>query len=345
MISYHLIVILVLTTISFGLAIIFTPVLTNFLYRHKLGKNIRNDGTTPIFSALHASKQGTPTMAGILVWFTTGFVTVLFWLCDRVFHISYLHSLNFLDKRETLVPLGAFLGASAVGLIDDVLDLLKRGHKGRGFRFRYKVFLYAFVAAIGAYWFYFKLGFHTLEIPFYGVINIGWLYIPLFILVVVATSFAVNQTDGLDGLAAGTLMTAFFAFDLIAYLQGKYDLSAFISVIIGSLLAFLWFNIYPARFFMGDTGSMGLGTVLAVIAFLVHGPLVLPIIGIVFLIEAISTFLQLFWKKIFHKKLIQSAPFHNHLQAIGWPESKVTMRMWIIATVFAILGVLVFFIG
>ena len=343
MINYHLQVIFILTTISFGLALVLTPVLTKFLYKYKLGKNIRNDGTTPIFSALHAAKQGTPNMAGILIWFTTGFLALVFWFLDRVCHIQYFGILNFMTKRETLVPLGAFLGASAVGLVDDVLDLLRRGFKGRGLRFRYKVFLYAFVAAIGAYWFYFKLGFNTIEIPFYHTITVGPWYILFFILVVVGTSFSVNQTDGLDGLAGGTVLIALFAFDLIAYLQGKYDLAAFISVIIGALLAFLWFNIHPARFFMGDTGSMGLGTVLAIIAFLVHGPIILGIVGIVFVIEALSTFFQLFWRKVFHKKLIRSAPFHNHLQAIGWPESKVVMRLWIVSMIFSILGVVIFF--
>ncbi|MDB4940234.1 MAG: Phospho-N-acetylmuramoyl-pentapeptide-transferase [Candidatus Doudnabacteria bacterium] len=345
MISYHLLKVLILTAISFAFALLMTPFLIKFLVRLKVGKNIRNDGSTPIFSKLHAAKQGTPTMAGVLIWGTLTVLIVVFWVLDRLLGIQYFHLLNFLTRKETLLPLGALLGAAMIGLFDDILDLRGRGFKGRGFRFRYKLILYTLVAAIGAYWFYYKLGFNYVGIPFAGNLTLGWLYIPFFILVVVGTSFSVNQTDGLDGLAGGALLMAFFAYGLLAYLEGRYDLASFIGVLIGALLAFLWFNIFPASFFMGDTGSMGLGTVLAVIAFLVNGSLLLPVIGIVFLLEALSYFGQLFWRKVFHKKLFLSSPLHHHLEASGWPEAKVTMRLWIIALVFGILGVIIHFVS
>jgi len=345
MISYHLLKVLILAGISFCVALAATPLLTNLLLKFKVGKNIRNDGSTPVYSQMHAGKQGTPTMAGILVWGTTCFLIALFWLLDRVLHIEYFHILNFLTRKETLLPVGALFGASMIGLFDDYLDWRGRGYKNRGIRFRYKLIFYALVAAVGAYWFYFKLGFDYLSVPFFGNVFIGWLYIPFFILAAVGTSFAVNQTDGLDGLAGGTLLTAFLAYGLIAYLEGRYELAAFIGVISGALLAFLWFNIFPAMFFMGDTGSMGLGTVLAVIAFLVHGELVLPIIGIVFVIEALSLFGQIFWRKVFKRKLLLSSPLHHHLEASGWPEAKVTMRLWIVSMVFAMLGVIIHFVG
>ncbi|MBU6447399.1 phospho-N-acetylmuramoyl-pentapeptide-transferase [Patescibacteria group bacterium] len=345
MISYHLLKVLVLTSISFALSLAATPLLTKLLFKFNVGKNIRNDGSTPLFSSLHAKKQGTLTMAGILVWGTVTFLIAVFWFLDRVAHIDYFHILNFLTRKETLLPLGAMVGAAIIGLMDDWLDLLGSGYKGRGIRFRHKLVFYAVVAAIGAYWFYFKLGFNYIAVPFYGAWHVGWWYIPFFILVVVGTSFSVNQTDGLDGLAGGTLLMAFFAYGLIAYLSGRYELAAFIGVIVGALLSFLWFNIFPAMFFMGDTGSMALGTVLAVIAFLVHGELVLPIIGIVFVLEALSLFGQIFWRKAFGRKLLLSAPMHHHLEASGWHEAKITMRLWIIALIFAMIGVLVYFIG
>ncbi len=345
MISYELLKLLIVSFITFGIGLLLTPPLLKLLQRSSAGKNIRNDGDTPIFSALHAGKQGTPTMAGILIWFTVTFLCTAFWILDRVFHIQFFHILNFLTRKETLLPLGAFLGASLVGLLDDLLDLRGQGYKNRGLRFRHKFFFYMIVAAIGAYWFYYKLGFSMVAIPFGPVVNLHWLYIPFFILVVVGTGFSVNETDGLDGLAGGTLLFSFVAYALIAYLQGDYQLATFAGAIAGGLLAFLWFNIPPARFFMGDTGSMGLGTALAVIAFLVNGSLVLPLIGIVFVLEALSFLLQIFWKKVFHRKLILSAPIHNHLQAKGWPESKVVMRFWIVSMVFAVLGVIVYFTG
>ena len=333
-----------LTSISFVLAILATPLWTSFLYRNKLGKNIRNDGTTPLFSKLHESKKGTPTMGGVLIWGTLALITITLWAGDRILNLDYFHYFNFLTRKETLLPFGALMGAALVGLVDDILDIKKLGHKGQGIRFRLKVWLYILVAAIGAWWFYFKLGFDAIHLPFAGTLTLGWLFIPFFILTVVATSFAVNQTDGLDGLAGGTLLLAFFAFAIIAFVQGKENLASFIGVICGGLLAFLWFNVYPARFFMGDTGSMALGVALAIVAFLTNSILLLPIIGLIFVAEAASTIIQIASKKFFKKKVFLSSPIHHHFEAIGWPETKVTMRFWIIGSVASIIGVIIFFL-
>ena len=345
MTPYILTKVFTLASVSFLIALFATPLLTHFLYKYKLGKNIRDGADTPIFTKLHAAKKGTPTMGGILIWGTTFFLGGLLWFLDRVSNIDFFHYFNFLTRRETLLPLGAFLGASIVGLADDFLDIKKLGHNGRGFRFRFKVILYAVVATIGSWWFYSKLGFDLVHLPFYGDISLSWLFIPFFILVVVSTSFAVNQTDGLDGLAGGTLLISFFAFGLIAFLQGKDNLAAFIGVICGSLLAFLWFNVYPARFFMGDTGSMGMGVLLAIVAFLTNSVLLLPIIGLVFVLEALSTIAQMLSKKIRGKKIFLSSPVHHHFEALGWPESKITMRAWIVSSVASLIGVVVYFIG
>ncbi len=215
---------------------------------------------------------------------------------------------------------------------------------GRGLRFRVKVFLYLLVASIGAWWFYVKLGFDSVHIPFYGDIFLGLLFIPFFLLVVVGTSFAVNETDGLDGLAGGTLSIAFFCFAIIAYVQGRENLATLLGIICGGLLAFLWFNVHPARFFMGDTGSMALGVLLAIVAFLTNSVLLLPIIGIIFVIEAASFFIQIFWRKFFKRKFFISAPIHHHLEALQWPESKITMRFWILSVVAGIIGFIIYFI-
>lgn len=341
--SFALTKIFTLTSLSFIFALLFTPILTNILYKYRLGKQIRNDGSTPIFSKLHGQKEGTPTMGGILIWGTAVFLIFLFWFLDKILGFTSFHWLNFMTRKETLLPIGALLGASLVGLVDDWLDVRKLGHKGRGLRFRFKIWLYALVAVIGAWWFYFKLGYDYLVVPFLGNIHLGWLFIPFFILSVIGISFAVNLTDGLDGLAGGTLMIAFFPIALIAFLQGRENLSALIGVICGSLLAFLWFNVYPARFFMGDTGSMGLGVFLAVIAFLTNTLTLLLFTGFIFFIEALSFFAQIFWRNAFKTKLILSAPLHHHFEALGWPETKVTMRFWIIGAVMSIIGLIIYF--
>jgi phospho-N-acetylmuramoyl-pentapeptide-transferase len=333
-----------LASLAFLFALLLTPLLTKYLYKYKLRKNIREDGSTPIFTKLHAAKKGTPTMGGVLVWGTTIIFASGFWFLDRVLGWEFFHPLNFLTRRETLLPLGAMLGASIVGLADDFLEIRELGHKRRGFSFRFKVILYTMVAVIGAWWFYFKLGFNYVHIPFYGDLTIGWLFVPFFILVVVGTSFAVNETDGLDGLAGGVLIISFFAFAIIAFMQGRDNLASFLGVIIGGLLAFLWFNVYPARFFMGDNGSMGLGVVLAIVAFLTNRVLLLPIIGFIFVIVTLSMLLQIFWRHAFKKKLLLSSPIHHHLEAIGWPETKVTMRFWILSAVATISGVIIYFI-
>lgn len=335
-----------LSAISFLLAIGLTPIFTNFLYRHKFGKQIRSDGSTPYFSKLHEKKRGTPTMGGILIWFTTMSLAVIFWLLDRVAGFDFFHHLNFLTRQQTLLPLGALLATAVLGALDDYLGVKGiGGGKGGGLRMRHRVWSYLLVAVVGAYWFYFKLQFDILHIPGLGDFSIGLWYIPLFIFVVIATSFSVNQTDGLDGLAGGVLAIAFFGYGLIAFLQGRFELAALAAVLCGSLLAFLWFNIYPARFFMGDTGSMSLGTVLAVMAFLTNSVAVLPLIGIVLVVESFSTILQIAWRKLFGKKLFLSTPIHHHFEAIGWPETKVTMRFWVVSAVAAFIGIAVNLIG
>jgi phospho-N-acetylmuramoyl-pentapeptide-transferase len=294
---------------------------------------------------MHKHKAGVPTMGGVLVWGTALLLISIFWVLDKVMGVTPAHFLNFLTRKETLLPLGALVGASLVGLVDDWLDVRQRGHKGRGLRFRVKIWFYLLVAIIGAWWFFFKLGFDSIYVPFAGGLHLGWLFIPFFIFVVIVTGFSVNQTDGLDGLAGGTLMISFFSFGLIAFLQGKENLAALVGVVGGALLAFLWFNVYPARFIMGDTGSMGLGVLLAIVAFLTNSILLLPIIGLVFVLEALSTVAQLFWRRVFKKKLLLSAPLHHHLEALGWPEAKVTMRLWIISAVTGIIGIIIHFVG
>lgn len=210
---------------------------------------------------------------------------------------------------------------------------------------RHRIFLYTAIAALGAWWFWAKLEWDLINIPFVGDFNIGIWYIPFFILVIVATAFSVNETDGLDGLAGGVLMTSFAAYGVIAFAQGKYDLAAFTAVIAGALLAFLWFNVHPARFFMGDTGSMSLGITLGIIAMLTNAALLLPVIGFVLVIESFSVITQLMSKKVFKRKLFLSTPIHQHFQALGWPESKVVMRFWIISAVMAGAGLIIFFTG
>jgi len=322
-----------LTALSFVIALIWTPLFTDFLYKNKLGKRIRKTGfdtqKAPIFYRLHKEKENTPTMGGLLVWVTTAVITLLF---------------NF-SRAGTWLPLFALVATGVIGALDDLANIRGQGPHRGGLAFKYKFILYLIIAAIGAYWFFYKLGWDIFHLPGIGDFALGWWYIPFFIFVLVGLAFSVNETDGLDGLAGGTLAISYAAYGVIALVEGKVALAAFCGTVMGALLAFLWFNIYPARFFMGDTGSMALGMTLGVIAFLTNAVAVLPIIGFVFVLEALSVIIQIFSKKFFLKKVFLSAPIHHHLEAIGWPEAKVTMRFWIISAVMAVIGMMIALIG
>ncbi len=338
--SFDVTKILLLATLSFVVAVAWTPLLTHLLYKFRLGKSIRSAVTAPMFAKLHEKKAGVPTMGGVLMWGTTLGVALAFALFGYFFPDTFVGRLSFLSRSQTWLPLAALVAAGLVGIADDFMNVFKIGSHGGGIHVRHRLVLYTIIAAIGAWWFSVKLGWDVLHIPFYGDLSVGPWYALIFILVIVATSFSVNQTDGLDGLAGGTLASAFGAYAVIAVLQGRYDLAAFCAVIMGSLLAFLWFNIYPARFIMGDTGAMSLGVTLGVIAMLTNSALLLPVIGIVFVVEAITTIIQLVSKKLFKRKVFLIAPIHHHFEAKGWPEPKVVMRFWVISWIGAGLGII-----
>lgn len=322
-----------LSFLGFCAAMVLTPAYTYFAYKYKWWKQKRTHSTTgeqlSVIAQLSTRKRSVPTMAGLIVVAAVTIITVL---------------LNF-DREQTWLPLAALIGGGLVGLIDDIINVRGNGTGVAGLRAPIKFAMITAVAAIGAWFFYYKLGYTAIHIPFGIDITLGWWLIPLFIFVVVATSNAVNISDGLDGLAGGLLATAFGAFGIIAALQGHFGIAAFCLTIVGALLAYVWFNIPPARFFMGDVGSFALGTALGVVAMLTNTLFLLPLIALVFVIEAGSSVLQIFSKKVFHRKIFAAAPVHHHLQVVGWEKTKVTMRFWVIGQVCAALGVILALAG
>jgi phospho-N-acetylmuramoyl-pentapeptide-transferase len=269
-------------------------------------------------------------MGGILIWVTAAILTLIF----------------NLERTATWLPLFCLVSVGIVGAVDDLWNVQGKGPNGGGMRFRQKFILYTAIAAAGAWWFYEKLGWNSIHIPSSGDFVIGLWYVPLFILGLVWMAFSSNETDGLDGLAGGIFALSYGAYAIICLVEGKSELAAFCATIMGGLLAFLWFNIPPARFFMGDTGSMALGMTLGVIAFLTNTIVILPIITIVFLIEGLSFIIQFTSKKLRNgKKVFLSSPIHHHFEAIGWPEHKITMRFWIIGAVGAVAGLILAIVG
>jgi phospho-N-acetylmuramoyl-pentapeptide-transferase len=320
---------------GFSLAMLLTPIYTYAAYRYRFWKKQRTTSTTgealEVFTKLHATKftRNIPTMAGIIALLAVTLITL---------------AVN-LDREQTWLPIAAFVGGGLIGLVDDIINLRGTSLGVAGLRSSFKFGLITLIAAIGAWFFYSKLGYTDIHVPFYGPLEVGWLIIPLFILVVVSTSNAVNISDGLDGLAGGLLATSFGVFGIIALLQGNFGIAGFCFTIIGVLMSYIWFNIHPARFFMGDVGSFAYGTALGVVAMLTDSLFLLPIIGFVFVLEGGSSLIQIVSKKFFHRKVFLSAPIHHHLEAMGWPEPKVTMRFWIIGQVVGFLGLLLAFAG
>jgi len=330
--------------VAFLVALSFTPSLLNFLKKMNARKQIRSSESAPIYSKLHADKAGTPTMGGIIIWGTVIALAVIFGVLNFFFG-GFFKYLNFIDRAQTYLPLAALLIAAILGLADDILGVLKVGPNGGGLKVRHKLIVYFILSAIGAWWFYFRLGWNTLYIPFFGNVIIGAWYIPIFMFIVIATAFSANETDGLDGLLGGVSLFAFAALTVVAFVLQRYDLAAMGGALVGALLAFLWFNIHPAKFFMGDTGSMAIGITLGIMALLTNTALFLPFFASIMVLESFSVIVQLISKKIFKRKVFLSTPIHHHFEALGWPESQVTMRFWIVSVMFVGFGLIVFFLA
>jgi len=348
---FSVIKIFVLGSIGFSLAFLFTPLLTAFLYKHKLWKKEARtksiDGKEiPNFLKFHsAGETNVPRLGGLLIWVTVLVLAFFFFFLSKIVDIWWIEELNFLSRSQTWLPLFALVVASLVGLSDDLLQILDKGkYIGGGLRLRYRLILMASIGLIGGLWFYYKLGYSTIHIPGNGDLLIGIWYVPLFILVMMAV-YSGGIIDGLDGLAGGVFAIIFWAFAGIALFNGQIDLAVFCAVIAGAISAFLWFNIPPARFYMGETGMTGLCAALTVVAFLTDSILVLPIIGFLLVIESGSLVLQLGSKKFRGKKLFLAAPIHHHFEAKGWPHYKITMRFWVIGVVMAMIGVAIRLLG
>jgi phospho-N-acetylmuramoyl-pentapeptide-transferase len=327
--------IFVLGFLSFVVTMALTPLYTTAAFAGQWWKKARATSITgevaKVYNKLHAAKhaRNIPTMAGIVFVLAVVLVTLA----------------GNLSRSETWLPVAAMAGAGAIGLIDDIINVRGIGGSIAGMRAKIKLMLLLGVSLVGGWWFFAKLGVTEIHIPFAGPLEIGWLVIPLFVLVIISTANAVNITDGLDGLAGGLSAIAFAAYALIAVIEGKYGIAGFCMAIVGALLSYTWFNIYPARFFMGDVGSFALGTALGVVAMLTDTVLLLPIIGAVFVVETGSVILQVISKRLRGKKIFLSSPIHHHFEAIGWPETKITMRFWVIGQVAALAGLIAFILG
>lgn len=335
------------TTMAFLFGIGMTPFLTHFLYKKRMWKpkagKVAFDGKpAEVFNQLHEARDiGTPRFGGVIVWgsvlLTAGLLSLLSYFAPDAFG-----TLTFISRNQTWLPLAALIAGAVVGLFDDLFEVQGKA----GLQLRVRLLIVAMVAALCAWWFYTKLGISSISFPLMQQpLELGMWFVPFFILTVLFI-YAGGVIDGIDGLAGGLFATMFAAYAGIAFFQHQFDIAALAGAIAGGLLAFLWFNIPPARFYLSETGTMGLTITLVVIAFLTdtldhgRGISVLPLIALPLVATVFSNILQIIWKKVFKRKLFRIAPLHHHFEAIGWPAYKVTMRYWIVGVLLAITGMM-----
>lgn len=335
--------------LAFWIGIGIAPLLTHYLYKYRVWKKKSGkralDGNAAIeFAKLHgANETKTPRMGGILVWASVILTIAFLWFLQYVLPSSATEKLIFLSRSQTWIPFTALILGSLVGLINDILDVVdQNGEKGIPLKIRL-LFVAVLSFCIG-WWFYEKLEITTISMPYGAPLELGWLIIPLFMLVSIFL-YASGVIDGIDGLSGAVFASIFTAYAFIAFHQHQIDLAAFCATVVGALLAFLWFNVPPARFWMTETGTMGLTLTIAVVAFMTDtlgegkGLSALPIIAFLLVATVLSNIIQVLSKRILKRKVFKIAPLHHHFEAIGWPGYKVTMRYWILSIILGILGV------
>jgi phospho-N-acetylmuramoyl-pentapeptide-transferase len=341
--------------IAFLIGILMTPTFSNFLYKNEMWKKkIKSKATdgrdTPIFSALHKDKEiGTPRMGGVLIWSSAFFTAIIFWLLAKISPFEIFSKMEFISRDQTWIPFFALLVGAGIGLIDDYLEIIGSGKNiAGGLSYKKRLTIVAGIGILVSTWFYLKLDVASITIPFWGEMFVGWLLIPIFTIIIILV-YSGGVIDGLDGLSGGVFASMFTAYAIIAFSLNQINLATFCMVLVGGILAFLWFNIPPARFYMSETGSMALTITLAIVALMTDtlgggiGLSVLFIISAPLLVTAFSSFIQLASKKFRGgKKIFLSAPLHHHFEALGWPAYKVTMRYWIISIILSAIGIIIF---
>ncbi len=338
--------------IAFFVGLSITPILTHYLYKHKAWKKksvqkALDGGAAPISASLHKDEvKKTPRMGGIVIWVSALLTIAVIWLISQLFPNEITRKLDFLSRNQTWLPLFTLVIASLVGLADDLLQVAgKGGYIAGGLSLTKRIALVLLIGAVGSWWFATKLDLTSIAIPFMGEIDLGLFFAPFFMLVMLAL-FSGGVIDGIDGLSGGVMAAIFSSYAGIAFFQGQIDLAAFCAVVVGGILAFLWFNIPPARFYMSETGILGLTASLTVVAFLTREVAVLPIIALPLFVSSGSVIIQTISKKMRNgKKVFLVAPIHHHFEALGWPSYKVTMRFWILSVVFAIIGMVIALVG
>jgi len=334
--------------LSFLIGLILARPLTTWMYRLRMWKRrARTDNpdamsTTYIQIANTQAEMSTPRLGGMVVWGSVALTSLFIFLLSRIFPNDFLLEFDYLSKSQTLIPFLALLAGAGYGFFEDMVEIFHNHFKNlsQGLDRKFTVTVVFVVALLFSWWFYDKLDYRAVTIPFIGPVMIGWWFIPYFVTVMLGT-FSSRVIDGMDGLAGGVIGIVYGAFGVIGMVQGQFDIAALCFVISGSLLAFLWFNLPPAKFYMGETGMMGLVIALPVIAFLLNRSLWILIIGFPLAATSFSSFAQMASKKFLKRKILRVTPLHYYFQAIGWMRETVVMRYWIFTAMSAGCGILI----
>lgn len=341
--------ILLPAVVTFTIGVLITPLVTHYLYKYKVWK--KQGGKVAIggheateFNRLKATEEAsTPRMGGIIIWGSVILALLLLFVLKNLTHIQIFSDVFFLSRSQTWIPFSVLCIGALFGLLNDFYDVQ---HGGKGVRLSVRLILISLLAGFIGWWFYAKLGVTTIGIPFADPLYVGILLIPIFIILTNAL-YASGIIDGIDGLSGGVFSIIFTAYAGVAIIQSQFDLAAFCIMVAGAILAFLWYNIPPARFWMTETGTMSLTLTLSVVVLMTdqlvdgYGIALLPIIGFLLVITVLSNIIQVGYRKMTGKKLFRIAPLHHHFEAIGWPSYKVTMRYWIIGMLCAITGLII----
>ncbi len=337
------------SVLTFLIGIGITPFFTNIFFKYKMWKKSPRtqnaDGVSKDFADTHntTAELSTPRVGGVIIWVSVLCTVIIIYFISKVFPNDLTLKLNFWSRSQTYIPIGTLIFASLIGLADDLMQIFGKGEYARDpliYR-KIKIFFISVIGLLIGFWFYDKLQFTAIHIPFDGELELGLWFIP-FLVVVMLGVFSGSVIDGMDGLSGGVMSVVFTAYSVIAFTNNQVDISALCAVIAGGILAFLWFNIPPARFYMGETGILGLTVTLSVIAFLTDSVLVLPLIALPLVATSLSVVIQIVGYKYFNKKRVfRVAPLHHHFEALGWPRTKIVMRYWVISVVCAISGVII----
>lgn len=348
--------ILLPAVLSFLIGVLVAPGFIKFLTKYKLWKkkNVTTtiDGKSATITASLHNDEGVPVprLGGFVVWFAVIVTALSLWGLAKVYPTALTLKLDFISRNQTWLPLMAMLVGAFVGALDDLLVAEAFGSKlnsyiGGGLSFPIRLLAVSSLGLFAGWWFYVKLGVNSIYIPFYGHLVLGGALFILFFILVTLALFSTGVIDGIDGLSGGVMSAVFTAYGMIAYLHGQINIATLCFVFVGGILAFLWFNIPPAKFYLSETGMLALSLSLSVIAFLTDAVMYLPIIALPLVVSTLSVILQLTWKKFLKRKLFLVAPLHHHFQAKGWQSQTVTMRYWIVAYICAMLGVVIVLIS